>query len=112
MNLDYKSIFDKALFLNKLDSFIYLLTIWVVLWPVIVIMLFSSAPEPAATVANPDLKLCPEYFFGSNPAAYKYFFIKIATILSEMLKTKPHFNLEISIQFFKKITGQKLFSLK
>ena len=36
---------------------LYLLTICVVLCPVIAIMLRSSAPDPAATVANPDLKL-------------------------------------------------------
>ena len=46
------------------------------------------------------------------PEKSKYFLIKIATILSEILKTKPLFNFEISIQLFKKITGQKLFSLK
>ena len=38
----------------------YLLTISVDLWPVIDIMLLSSAPASAADVAKPDLKLCPE----------------------------------------------------
>ncbi len=35
----------------------YLLTISVVLWPVIAIIFLSSAPDSAADVANPDLKL-------------------------------------------------------
>ena len=39
-------------------------------------MLLSSAPSSAAEVAKPDLKLCPEYLFGSNPAIAVYFFIK------------------------------------
>ena len=50
----------KALFLNKFASFIYLLTICVVLCPVIAIILRSSAPDSAAEVAKPDLRLCPE----------------------------------------------------
>jgi len=50
----------KALFLNKLASLIYLLTISVDLCPVIAIILLSSAPDSAADVAKPDLKLCPE----------------------------------------------------
>ena len=40
----------------------YLLTICVVLCPVIAMMLLSSAPDSAVTVAKPDLKLCPEKF--------------------------------------------------
>ena len=46
-----------GLIVISLSSFIYLLTICVVLWPVIAIILLSSAPASAATVANPDLKL-------------------------------------------------------
>ena len=38
----------------------YLLTISVDLCPVIAIILLSSAPDSAADVAKPDLKLCPE----------------------------------------------------
>ena len=35
------------------------------------IMLLSSAPDSAATVAKPDLKLCPEKFWFSIPANFK-----------------------------------------
>ena len=63
----------------------YLLTICVVLCPVIAIILRSSAPASAADVANPDLKLCPPYKFGSNPANDAYFFIVRETDLSEIL---------------------------
>ena len=52
----------------------YLLTICVVLWPVIAIILRSSAPDSAATVAKPDLKLCPAKFLFSIPANFKYSF--------------------------------------
>ena len=38
-------------------------------------MLRSSAPESAATVANPDLKLWPAYFFSSKPAFRACFLI-------------------------------------
>ena len=79
-------ILFNALFLNKLASLIYLLTISVDLWPVIAIMFLSSAPDSAVDVANPDLKLCPEYFLLSNPAIDAYFLITKATLLSEILK--------------------------
>ena len=65
-------ILFKALFLNKFASLIYLLTICVVLCPVIAIILLSSAPDSAATVANPDLKLCPAKFLLSIPANLRY----------------------------------------
>ena len=55
--LNYNFTLFKALFLNRLASLIYLLTICVVLCPVIDIILLSSAPDSAATVAKPDLKL-------------------------------------------------------
>ena len=41
-------ILFNALFLNKFASWMYLLTICVVLWPVIAIILLSSAPSSAA----------------------------------------------------------------
>ena len=47
-------------------------------------MLLSSAPDSAADVANPDLKLCPAYFFGSKPARKTYFLIMSDTDLSEI----------------------------
>ena len=56
----YILILFNALFLNKLASLIYLLTISVDLCPVIAIIVLSSAPASAAVVAKPDLKLCPE----------------------------------------------------
>ena len=46
-------------------------------------MFLSSAPDSAADVANPDLKLCPPYLFGSNPAIRAYFLIIRAILLSE-----------------------------
>jgi len=58
--INYILILFKALFLNKFASLIYLLTISVDLCPVIAIILLSSAPDSAADVAKPDLKLCPE----------------------------------------------------
>ena len=58
--LNYNFILFKALFLNKFASLIYLLTISVDLCPVIAIILLSSAPDSAAEVANPDLRLWPE----------------------------------------------------
>ena len=57
---NYIFILLSALFLNKFASLIYLLTISVDLCPVIAIILLSSAPDSAADVAKPDLKLCPE----------------------------------------------------
>jgi hypothetical protein len=60
INKIYILILFKALFLNKFASLIYLLTISVDLCPVIAIILLSSAPDSAADVAKPDLKLCPE----------------------------------------------------
>ena len=63
------------MFLNKLASCIYRLTIWVVLCPVIAIILLSSAPSSAVDVANPDLRLWPEYLLWSNPANAAYFLI-------------------------------------
>ena len=95
-----------ALFLNKLASCIYLLTICVVLWPVIAIILLSSAPISAVDVANPDLKLWPAYFVLSNPAKSAYFWIVKATVLSDILNTLPFLILACVIHSFKDITGQ------
>ena len=53
----YNLIPFNALFLNKFASLIYLLTISGDLCPVIAIILRSSAPDSAADVAKPDLKL-------------------------------------------------------
>ena len=50
-------ILFKALFLNKLASLMYLLTISADLCPVIAIILLSSAPDSAAEVAKPERKL-------------------------------------------------------
>ena len=47
-------------------------------------MFLSSAPNSAAVVAKPDLKLCPAYFDESNPALSVYFLIIKATDLSEI----------------------------
>ena len=69
----------KALFLNIFASLIYLLTICVVLCPVIAIILLSSAPDSAATVAKPDLKLWPAKFLFSIPAKFKYSLINKTT---------------------------------
>ena len=99
-------------------SLIYLLTICVVLWPVIAIMLRSSAPESAATVAKPDLKLWPAKFLFSIPASFKYSFINRTTDwsvnlflvkvdpLENLLKIGPDLILEISNHFFRFETGQ------
>ena len=69
-------------------------------------MLLSSAPNSAAEVAKPDLRLCPEYLFESNPAIAVYFFTVKATLLSDMLKIFPDFIFDFSSQFFSEITGQ------
>ena len=66
----------------------------------------SSAPDTAATVAKPDLKLCPEYLFESNPAIAVYFFIVKATLLSDILKIFPDLIPDFSSQFFNETTGQ------
>ena len=55
-----------ALFLKIFASLIYLLTICVVLWPVIAIILLSSAPDSAATVANPVVYTAPGHGFKVN----------------------------------------------
>ena len=54
------------------------------MWPVIAIILLSSAPDSAADVAKPDLKLCAAYLPESNPANSAYFLIIKATPLSEI----------------------------
>ena len=54
-------------------------------------MFLSSAPNSAAVVANPDLKLCPAYLDASKPAFSAYFFIIKATDLSDNLKSLPSF---------------------
>ena len=43
-------------------------------------ILLSSAPDSAADVAKPDLKLCPEKFLLFIPANSKYFFISSAIV--------------------------------
>ena len=67
----------------------YLRTICVVLWPVMAIIFLSSAPNSAAVVAKPDLKLCPAYLDESNPALLAYLLIINATDLSEISNTLP-----------------------
>ena len=64
------------------------------------IILRSSAPNSAVEVAKPDLKLCPEYFFESNPAIAAYFFIANATLLSEISKICPDVIWYLFSQFF------------
>ena len=54
-------------------------------------MFLSSAPNSAAVVANPDLKLCPAYLDESKPAFSAYFFKIRATDLSDISKTLPSF---------------------
>ena len=49
----------------------------------------SSAPNSAAVVAKPDLRLCPAYFEESKPAFSAYLLIIRATDLSEILKILP-----------------------
>ena len=107
-----------ALFLKIFASLIYLLTICVVLWPVIAIILLSSAPDSAATVAKPDLKLWPAKFLLSIPAKFKYYFISKTTDWSvnlwfvnekplvNLLKIGPDLILEISNHFLRLIIGQ------
>ena len=59
-------------------------------------MLLSSAPDSAATVAKPDLKLWPAKFLFSIPAKFKYSFINKTTDWSVSLlsdKDKPLVNL-------------------
>ena len=68
----------------------YLLTICVVLCPVIAIIFLSSAPNSAAVVAKPDLRLCPAYLVESKPALLAYFLIISATDLSEISKKKDY----------------------
>ena len=96
----------------------YLLTICVVLWPVIAIILRSSAPDSAATVAKPDLKLWPAKFLFSIPAKFRYSFINKTTDwsvnlfsvknkpLENLLKIGPDLILEISSHFLRLTTGQ------
>ena len=91
--------------------------------PVIAIILLSSAPDSAATVAKPDLKLWPEKFLFSIPANSKESLIINATdwsvslcevsfeLFANLLNTGPVFILEKLIQFFKLVTGQ-YFSLE
>ena len=69
-------------------------------------MFLSTAPDSAAEVAKPDLKLCPEYLFESKPAKAVYYFTVKATLLSDMLKIFPDLISDFSIQFFNDITGQ------
>ena len=76
------------------------------MWPVIAIILLSSAPNSAADVAKPDRKLWPEYLLESNPAIAAYFFTVKATLLSDISKTFPDLISDFSIQFFYEITGQ------
>ena len=56
------------------------------MWPVIAIIFLSSAPDSAADVAKPDLRLCPPYLLASKPESNAYFLIIRATLLSEILK--------------------------
>ena len=72
------------------------------------IILRSSAPDSAAEVANPDLKLCPPYLFASNPAKDAYFFIINATLLTEISNIFPDLISQLSIHCFKARTGQKV----
>ena len=97
----------KALFLNKLASCIYLLTICVVLWPVIAIIFLSSAPNSAAVVAKPDLRLCPPYLLGSNPAYDAYFLIINETLLSDISNISGGSH-EISLIYNFHFFGKKL----
>ena len=71
-----------------------------VLWPVIAIILLSSAPNSAVDVAKPDLRLWPEYLFESSPDKAVYFFIVKATLLSDMSKIFPDLISDFSSQFF------------
>ena len=73
--------------------------------PVIAIIFLSSAPDSAAEVAKPDLKLCPPYLFGSNPDKETYFLIIKATLLSEISNNFPDLISELSIHFLTAITG-------
>ena len=96
----------------------YLLTICVVLWPVIAIILRSSAPDSAATVAKPDLKLWPAKFLFSMPASFKYSFINRTTDwsvnlfsvsdepLENLLKIGPVLIFETSNHLLRLVTGQ------
>ena len=80
--------------------------------------LLSSAPDSAATVAKPDLKLCPAKCLFSIPAKFKYFFISITTDwsvnlssvndkpLENLLKIGPDLMLEIANHFLRLISGQ------
>ena len=81
-------------------------------------MLLSSAPDSAATVANPALKLWPAKFLFSIPAKFKYSFINRTTDwsvsllsvsikpLENLLKIGPDLISDISNHFFKLVTGQ------
>ena len=81
-------------------------------------MLRSSAPESAATVEKPYLKLWPEKFLFSMPANFKYSFINKTTDwsvnllsvndkpLENLLKIGPDLILEIYNNFFRFVTGQ------
>ena len=52
-------------------------------------MFLSSAPNSAAVVAKPDLKLCPAYFDASKPAFSANLLMIRATDLSEISKIFP-----------------------
>ena len=76
-------------------------------------MLLSSAPDSAATVAKPDLKLCPEKLLFSIPANLKQFLINKTTVwsvnllllkidpLTNLLKMGPDLIFEVFNHFFK-----------
>ena len=78
------------------------------MWPVIAIIFLSSAPNSAAVVAKPDLKLCPAYLDESKPTCSAYFLIISATDLSEISNIFPLFVLAnlYFIYSLSAITGQ------
>ena len=67
-----------------------------------------SAPNSAADVANPDLRLCPPYLFGSKPESNAYFLIIRATLLSDISNTLLDLISEKLIQSFNFVTGQNI----
>ena len=75
-------------------------------------MFLSSAPNSAADVAKPDLRLCPPYLFESNPDRDTYFLIIRATLLSDISNILPDLIYEKSIQSFNFVTAQNVLLLK